>query len=53
MKIIQILFSPQNSTWQGIFLGLGDDGIVYWNNSGKWESLRIEQPDKNDIKTLT
>lgn len=29
MKIIQILFSPNNATWQGALLGLGDDGNVY------------------------
>lgn len=29
MKIIQIVFSPNDSTWQGRLLGLGDDGVTY------------------------
>jgi hypothetical protein len=29
MKIIQILIAPENSTYQGCILGLGDDGVVY------------------------
>jgi hypothetical protein len=44
MKVIQILFAPQNNTWQGKLLGLGDDGVVYFDNNGKWESLGMEQP---------
>lgn len=30
MKIIQILVAPENSTYQGSILGLGDDGVVYF-----------------------
>lgn len=29
MRIIQILVAPENSTYQGCILGLGDDGVVY------------------------
>ena len=29
MKIVQILVAPENSTYQGCILGLGDDGVVY------------------------
>lgn len=36
-KIIQILFAPNNSTYQGAFLGLGSDGVVYFcSDDGKW-----------------
>jgi len=41
MKIIQILQTENNFTWQGIVLGLGDDGILYYlkhDNSG-WIKL--------------
>lgn len=29
VKIVQILVAPEDSTYQGCILGLGDDGIVY------------------------
>ena len=39
-KIIQILIAPNDSTWQGILLGLGDDGITYQVGTGaKWEPM--------------
>ena len=38
VKIIQILVAPEDCKYQGSFLGLGDDGVVYVaNSSGKWE----------------
>jgi hypothetical protein len=37
-KIIQLLLMPDNSTWQGTFYGLGDDGVVYaLSNQGEWK----------------
>tara|TARA_R110000772_G_scaffold51939_2_gene119203 strand:- start:583 stop:1053 length:471 start_codon:yes stop_codon:yes gene_type:complete len=39
-KIIQILIAPNDSTWQGILLGLGDDGITYKVGLGTdWEPM--------------
>jgi len=39
-KIIQILIAPNDSTWQGILLGLGDDGITYRVGTGtRWEPM--------------
>lgn len=36
-KIIQIVVTENNSVWQGIILGLGDDGIVYTlNHKNEW-----------------
>lgn len=29
MKIIQILQTENNYSWQGAILGLGDDGVLY------------------------
>ena len=44
VKIIQILVSPEDCKYQGSFLGLGDDGVVYVAaNSGCWE---VYQPLK-------
>lgn len=38
IKIIQILVSTEDCKYQGAFLGLGDDGVVYVaNGGGKWE----------------
>ncbi|MGB0504461.1 MAG: hypothetical protein ACPGGD_10435 [Thalassolituus sp.] len=39
MKIIQILIGPENSSYQGCMIGLGDDGVVYACPKGgdKWE----------------
>ena len=38
IKIIQILVAPEDCKYQGSFLGLGDDGIVYVaNGSNEWE----------------
>ena len=37
MRIIQILVAPENNKWQGMLLGLGDDGCVYYDSDGKWE----------------
>jgi len=39
-KIIQILIAPNDATWQGILLGLGDDGVTYQVGTGtKWEPM--------------
>ena len=38
IKIIQILVAPEDCKYQGSFLGLGDDGVVYVaNSSSGWE----------------
>ena len=36
VKIVQILIAPDNSTWQGKMLGLGNDGIVYSAENDGW-----------------
>lgn len=35
-KIIQILIAPNDAVWQGRLLGLGDDGVVYENETTGW-----------------
>ena len=38
VKIIQIMCATEDCKYQGAFLGLGDDGVVYVaNGDGKWE----------------
>ena len=38
VKIIQIMCAPEDCKYQGAFLGLGDDGVVYVaNGNGEWE----------------
>ena len=39
VKIVQIIVSPENSTYQGCILGLGSDGVVYFCPKGesKWD----------------
>jgi len=38
VKIIQMVVSTKDMKYQGAFLGLGDDGVVYVaNGDGKWE----------------
>ena len=37
MKIVQILIAPNDATWPGRLLGLGDDGVVYNQTAGGWE----------------
>ena len=39
-KIIQILIAPNDALWQGMILGLGDDGVTYRAGSkNTWEPL--------------
>ena len=39
-KIIQLLMTPQDSTWQNSLLGLGSDGVTYrLNSNGFWEAF--------------
>ena len=33
-KIIQILVTENNEIWQGMLIGLGDDGLVYHQSRG-------------------
>ena len=33
-KIVQIMIGPETSRYQSVFLGLGDDGVVYY-----WDQL--------------
>jgi hypothetical protein len=37
LKIIQIMIAPNDATWQGVLLGLGDDGNVYAAGGCGWE----------------
>ena len=37
-NIIQLLMAPNDATWQGVLLGLGNDGVTYvCGKSGRWE----------------
>ena len=36
-KFIQIMIAPNDATWQGVLLGLGDDGNVYAAGGCGWE----------------
>jgi hypothetical protein len=38
-KIIQILITPNDSTWQGRLLGLSDDGVTYAAENDGWEEF--------------
>lgn len=35
-KIIQIVATPADIVNQGLFLGLGDDGVVYMSSEQGW-----------------
>jgi hypothetical protein len=37
IKIVQIMMTPNDSTWQGRMLGLGSDGVTYHCYGDKWE----------------
>jgi len=38
LKIVQILVAPEDCKYQGSFLGLGDNGVVYVaNGNNEWE----------------
>ena len=37
MKIVQLIIAPNDALWQGILLGLGDDGNVYKAGGCGWE----------------
>jgi hypothetical protein len=37
VKIIQILAMPNNEYYQGMTIGLGDDGVVYSASANGWE----------------
>lgn len=37
MKIIQLLMTPNDSAWQGVLLGLGDNGVTYHCQTGTWK----------------
>ena len=37
VKIIQILAMPNDEYYQGMTIGLGDDGVVYSASSNGWE----------------
>ena len=39
LKIIQIMIAPNDATWQGVLLGLGDDGNVYAAGGCGWDTL--------------
>ena len=53
MKIVQLLIAPENSAYQGVMLGLGSDGVVYYaDNDNKWHKYfpndfaYMEEPSK-------
>ena len=37
VKIIQLVKTENDCTWQGRLLGLGDDGVTYDSSSGVWK----------------
>ena len=39
VKIIELHPMPNDSTWQGTLLGLGDDGVVYENKGSGWTGV--------------
>lgn len=51
-KIIQLLMAPNTERWQGILLGLGDDGVTYEACNDGWNPLikPIENNSINDIR---
>jgi len=60
LKIIQIQAMPNDPYYQGILIGLGNDGVTYCYNEGEWdvyavainEKLIVEKNmDKYDIQT--
>ena len=37
-RIVQLLMTPQDATWQNRLIGLGSDGVTYSvNHKGFWE----------------
>jgi hypothetical protein len=38
-KIIQILVTPNDDSWQGMLLGLSDDGVVYRVEEDGWVAM--------------
>lgn len=52
MKIIQLLMTPNDSTWQGVLLGLGDDGVTYHCQTGTWKPYipALLDPDEQRIQ---
>ena len=44
-KIVQLLMTPNDSTWQGRLLGLGSDGNTYEATNDGWKPLiaNVEQ----------
>jgi len=37
LKIIQIQAMPNDEYYQGIFIGLGNDGVTYVYDKGEWD----------------
>jgi len=37
VKIIQFQAMPNDEYYQGITIGLGDDGVMYVNNGQEWD----------------
>lgn len=44
MKIIQILRTENNMTWQGAILGLGDDGCLYELKHDNTGWIKLTEP---------
>lgn len=38
-RIVQILMTPNDAQWQGRLLGLGDDGVTYYEVAGEWRTF--------------
>lgn len=46
VKIIQFQAMPDDEYYQGITIGLGDDGVMYVNNGQEWDvyhALKFKQ----------
>jgi len=48
MKIIQFQITPNNADWQGVLLGLGDDGCFYVLLDGEWQHV-ASSPDPEKL----
>lgn len=48
MKIIQMMFTPNDDSWQGRLIGLGDDSVIYEYTRSGWEV--IADYKKNNVE---
>lgn len=52
MKIIQLLMTPNDSTWQGTLLGLADNGVVYKSSRDSQWSVFKEPLEKEPVPRI-